>query len=579
MDISKLNKMQLTGSYFEKHFPVEYDKINKLEPVKFQEKLYWYTHNLSSVPRCRCGARLKFLCYSKGYQQYCSRKCLNSDPAKIARTKNTCQKRYGGDCPSSSEDIKNKIKATNRSKYGTEWSAGSRQIQDKIRSTVRSKYGVSCAGSIPGRTDKQSITCEKNYGGVGFASEELNTKARATKESLYGDPDYANHEQMKSTCIKRYGGVGNGSIFLKEQYKKIVRNKYIQKYDFLIGYADNGDWICECPHPGCVKCSERSYIISCKHYRGRIKSNTEPCTRLLPVKHTHSAGTTIEIFMRNVLDNLGVEYKTNKGIFDGLQADIWIPAKNVAIELNGTYYHSTLLKEPQYHVNKFKIAQNKGIKLLTFWSDQIYNHPEIVESMVKTKLGYCNTVIYARKCDIASVNSQEAAEFLESNHIQGASPSQIRYGLYYKGQLVSLMTFTKQPGCQGVKGDDSWVLNRFCNIINTRVIGGASRLLHNFIKNVDPEIVVSFSHNDISDGHLYEVLGFESDHKVNTSYYYVKGNKRYHRSTFTKNGIVKRGWRDKNDNSWTEAEVMREQKFLCIYDSGTQKWIYKKSSA
>lgn len=458
--ISNLNKMQLTESYFKKHFNEYYDFIISLPPQKFQEKLYWYINDIKEYPKCKCCDNLvKFRCFSQGYRTYCSSKCQNSDPDKINHTKQTNLEKYGFEAPAKSPEIQEKSKQTCVQKYGTNYATQSNQIKEKIKETNRKKYGVG---------DKQF-----------------------TKSS----------KQIQQTLTNK-----------QENFPQL--------------------------------------------------SNP-----------THSSGTTIELFIRNILDKYGVEYEANVAIFDGQHADIYIPSKKIAIETNGIYYHSTLVKSKLYHINKYKNALNKGIQLITFWSDQIYNHPQIVESILLTKLGLCNNTIYARKCIIKEVKSIECANFLKNNHIQGSTPTSIRLGLYYNDELVSLMTFAKQTGCQGSKTQQYWTLNRFCNKLNTRVVGGASKLLHHFIKKYNPSSIVSYSHNDISNGNLYKKLGFHTDFKINTSYYYIKGNQRWHRSTFTKAGIVRRRWKDKIDSSWTEAQVMKEHKYLCIYDSGTIKWI------
>ena len=85
--------------------------------------------------------------------------------------------------------------------------------------------------------------------------------------------------------------------------------------------------------------------------------------------------------------------------------------------------------------------------------------------------------------------------------------------------------------------------------------------------------------NDISDGNLYKVLGFKSDNTITGSYWYIepKTYKRYHRTSFTKANIVKMGWRDKVDNTWTESQVMEEQGYYKIHDSGQLKWVWNKN--
>ena len=573
MDFSSLNKMQLTEQYFKKHYKDFYNEIKMLPPTKFQEKIYWYINGLNDYPKCpMCGNIPSFLNVQKGYRTYCCRKCLNSDPNKKEKTKQTNIIKYGGVAPACSEKVREKAKKTCREKFGEDYAMQSPDIQRKAIETNRAKYNVDWVGSIKEIKEKAKQTQIERYGGVGYQSQLLRQKVNSTCQKKYGDPLYNNWEKAKQTQIERYGGYGNTSLEIKEKMLKTRHDNIIKNYDFLIGYTENDEWICKCPHENCNKCDQKTYITTSRIQYDRKRSNTELCTNLLPIQQSHSAGTTIELFVQNILDEIGVQYETNKFILNGQQIDIWIPSKNIGIELNGTFHHSTYFKEPNYHSDKFKLAKDLNIRLMTFWSDQIYNHPEIVKSMIVTKLGYCKDTIYARKCQIKEVASKEASLFLEKNHIQGSTPSAYKIGLYYKDKLVSLMTFSNNTQLQGSKKDFTWKLTRFCSLCNTRVIGAAGKLLKYFIEKHKPSTITSFSSNDISDGGLYKTLGFVSDHKINSSYFYIKGNKRWHRSSFTKARIVELGWRDKVDNTWTERDVMNENKFLCIYDSGTTKW-------
>ena len=138
------------------------------------------------------------------------------------------------------------------------------------------------------------------------------------------------------------------------------------------------------------------------------------------------------------------------------------------------------------------------------------------------------------------------------------------------------MTFIQSRGCQGSKhhATDQWELNRFCTSLHTQVIGLASKFLKYFITQYSPASIISFSHNDVSDGNVYSKLGFKPIGNICSSYYYIKSNKRYHRSNFTRAGIVRK-WPeyDINDKSWTERQVMNDKKYFRIYDCGTQKWL------
>ena len=90
-----------------------------------------------------------------------------------------------------------------------------------------------------------------------------------------------------------------------------------------------------------------------------------------------------------------------------------------------------------------------------------------------------------------------------------------------------------------------------------------------FIKDYSPAQIISFSSNDISNGNLYQKLGFEFQ-KQTISYWYIKNYNRYHRYTFAKHILIRKGY----DQNKTEFQIMEEEGFSRIYDSGQTKWLW-----
>ena len=112
---------------------------------------------------------------------------------------------------------------------------------------------------------------------------------------------------------------------------------------------------------------------------------------------------------------------------------------------------------------------------------------------------------------------------------------------------------------------------RFCNKLNTNVVGGASRLFKHFIKNHNPVEIISYADRSWSTGDLYERLGFKLVHKTQPNYYYVVNGIRKHRFNFRKDQLIKNG----ADHNKTEHEIMLEKKIYRIYDSGNLKYVFK----
>lgn len=422
------------------------------------------------------------------------------------------------------------------------------------------KY-CSCKCAANANQKAREQTCIKKYGvpNVLMTKESRAHQAEAAK--------YSNEARSK-TCMERYGvqyvsqipGVIEKII---QSNKDTQRPRFIEKFD-LLGYTEDGDWICKCPHPECNKCQEKQYVSNPTLYRSRLKWNTELCTIIQPIGSTHISG--LETFIKTILDTHNIQYTKDRKILDGRELDFYIPSLNLAIECNGVYWHSDSKRSRSYHINKYNQCMANGIQLISIWQDQIINTPNKIESLILNKLGLSKT-LYARKCEIRSLDKKEARDFFDKHHIQGYSSATIYLGLIYNNQIVCAASFGKRHITK------EWELIRFCNVSGTRVVGGAGRLFTYFIKQHNPSKIISYSSNDISDGSLYKALGFTKK-STSLSYWYVEGRtyKRYHRTSFTRKRIAQRWGYDINDKSWTERSVMEERNFYKIFDSGQTRW-------
>jgi hypothetical protein len=116
---------------------------------------------------------------------------------------------------------------------------------------------------------------------------------------------------------------------------------------------------------------------------------------------------------------------------------------------------------------------------------------------------------------------------------------------------------------------NNWEINRFASLLEHTVIGGASKLFKSFIKEVNPNTVISYADNRWSDGNLYQTLGFNkiSDGTPNYWYFLPNSNLRIHRYTLRKT--------DSDDSNLTEYENRALQGYNRIWDSGSSKWVWQ----
>ena len=136
------------------------------------------------------------------------------------------------------------------------------------------------------------------------------------------------------------------------------------------------------------------------------------------------------------------------------------------------------------------------------------------------------------------------------------------------------MTFGKLRKALGNKNKENhYELLRFCNKINTNIVGGASKLFKYFVNNYKPLEITTFADRCWSNGNLYKELGFEFISKTSPNYYYVVDGVRKHRFNFRKDKLIKEGF----DPNKTERDIMLERKIYRIYDSGNLKFIFKNN--
>jgi hypothetical protein len=487
--------------------------------LSFKERIYHYIYQIKEIPKCKnCNKELVFgRSIQEGYGTYCSMLCMNKCDEHKKKA------REAMDYDTTFE----KIKKTNLERYGVE---NIFSKTDFIKNKMIEKYGVSHPTHINGIIEKRTQTNKKKYGAV---------VAVANKEYL---------KNKKEVHLKS----------LSEKYSVQIKDRYNDNILALCTY-----------HVVCDRCNNE-YLIKKPTFDYRIKRRINPCIFCNPLNENDSL-IQKELFAQISGLTQNVLYNT-KEIIPPKELDIYFPNEKFAVEFNGLYWHSDKLKEKTYHLNKLKLCEERGIRLIQIFEDEWLGKSNIVISLIKAKLGALSHKIYARKCTIKEVSFVDAKEFLDSSHLQGNCVSKYRYGLYFKDELMMIMTFGKKRknlGENHVEGE--YELLRLCSKTDTSIIGGASKLLNHFIEKHNPKKIISYADKRYSDGKVYDSLNFKYEHDSPPNYYYLdKTNfKRINRFNFRKDVLVREGY----DINKTEKEIMEERGYSRIYDCGNKKYV------
>ena len=263
-----------------------------------------------------------------------------------------------------------------------------------------------------------------------------------------------------------------------------------------------------------------------------------------------------------LLESLNIPYhRRDRSLIKPFELDIVIPEHNLAIEFNGLIWHSELYgKDKTYHINKTKLCNDAGFRLVHIWEDDWRDRKDIEIAFLKSVLGKSDTKrVYARQCDVQFVENVDAKIFLEKNHIQGHVPFSKAVGLYHHNELVALTTFTKR--------NEDYELTR--HVTSCNVIGSLGKAVKFF-----GEDVYTFCDNARFTGESYIKAGFIKFDKIAPDYKYLVNNTREHKFLWRREAI-RRKRPDVYSDDLSEREMMLKAEYPRIWDCGKTRYVYK----
>lgn len=472
------------------------------------------------------------------------------------------------------------------------WHENKDENLQRMRDALQAKYGVDYTWQIPGVIDKSKQTCLERYGETSYCkTQEFKDRLIAHNQEKYGTnwymetPEY--WEKARATWQEKYG-VDNPSkagavisgfvndpskidtlMEFRADPRKFVETRFgsnlptLQQLAELCGIRDSSiGWIL-------TQTGNRDIVAYVYSYVEQEMFDF--LTEFIPANEIE----------RNTFQ-----------VITPYELDLYLPNYNFAIECNPTTTHNSTCTmwgsydghtDKNYHKMKSDLCQQKGIFLFHVFGHEWTHKKGIIKSMIRNALKSNHTKIYARSTEIREVSAIDSIKFLELNHRQGRSVSKIRLGLYYRDELVSLMTFGKMRNTIGTGTDnldDCYELVRFCNRLNTSVVGGASKLFKYFLNTYHPQRIRSFSDRAHTVGSLYSLLGFEYVHESDPGYVWVdwKTDVAVSRINAQKQNIKLFLKDDSIDLSRTEVEIMVEHGFVQVYDSGTILWEWRNAN-
>lgn len=437
--------------------------------------------------------------------------------------------------------IELKRRQTNQLKYGCDNVAQVKEISNKISNTVR------------------NFTKEQKQHRLEAFHNTINSKSDEEKELI---------KQHRSEATKRY--FENMSEEDRRKFSKTMSEVYSNFSDEV--KKERSEKI------------RRSYAKSCLNKYG-VKNCLQVPEIQEKIKQTNIEKYGVPYFCMNEkcrsalggnssqskpnlnfkelleLNNIKykVEYPLGNYSYDFKINDILIEINPYSTH-NSTYSPFNSPKDKKYHYNKSLLARESGFRCIHIWD---WDDLDKILFLLKEQ-----EVVYARKCEVKEVDKNVSKEFLNTYHLQGNVKDDIRIGLYFNDELISLMTFGKPRYNYKYEVE----LLRYVSI--KKVIGGAEKLFKKYIQKYNPSSIISYCDLSKFTGNVYKKLGFNYvDYSIGKHWYNPKTREHYTDNLLRQRGVdqLLGTYYGKGTNN---EELMRLHNFVEVYDAGQAKYVW-----
>ena len=329
----KILPQRTQEKYLKKHG--YYDELIKYydDSKSIRETLYRIYHNIDIRPVCKiCGKPVTFNTFGY-FSTYCSKACQNTDPDMLKKN---------------SEGVSKALKNLYKLKG------------DEI-------------------LEKRSNTLYKHFG------EKVNTPF-----------------SIKSIQLKAYETIANkynvNNIFQLSQYRQSRKDMQEKSIEYQKKRGYNIKYISDNPltvkvYNGCNIHGDicMDWSLFNNRTRDERKDHMVLCPICNPIKNSE---TSIEKIIKNLLEKYNINYiQHDHKHIKPYELDFYLIDYNIGIECNGSYWHSgynNFLK----HTKKLEKCNANNIKLIYYWSYQIYNHIDDIEIDLCNQLNINNTNNY-----------------------------------------------------------------------------------------------------------------------------------------------------------------------------------------
>lgn len=387
---------------------------------------------------------------------------------------------------------------------------------------------------------------------------------------------YSKIESVKKYCSDKCGFKNYASTYEKEHPRTCA---YCGK-EFIVPRISNGKY------SQTLFCSEQCrYLGSCRSQKKAQVKREQTCLNRYGVMYpclteqcrnaNYNIKSNVNREFGNLLKDSNIDF--SEEFIIGSYAFDFKVGENTLIEINPTYTHNVLgnhfnnwKHRPDfvlYHKNKTSYAKEHGnYRVINVWD---WDDWDKILNLIKPK-----QKLYARKLTLLSITKQQANAFLDNYHLQNSCyGNSVNLGLYQDEQLVQIMTFGKPRYNKNYQ----WELLRLCTKFGYYVVGGAERLFKHFVRECNPESVISYCDMSKFSGNVYSRLGFNLLNQNKPQKIWSKNSIKITDSLLRQRGYDQL-FKTNYGKGTSNEQLMIDNDWLPIYDCGQNTYLWKQIS-
>ena len=280
----------------------------------------WHIVNGQLGPKlCKCGNLVNWNIKNNTYRLFCSSKCAHTNEDVKVKIANTCLERYGVKTNLITQESKDNYSEKMIEKFGVDNPFKSKKVQRQIKDHWLDNHGVSNPSKLDSVKEKITNTNLTKYNRI------------RSNQTHFSDESY-NLKYDKSALIELY----DSGLNIKEIADKLN-----------VGHSQL-----------CIQFKNLGIEV-----------------------HRTVGQHQVYEYIKSIYD--GTIIYNDRQILDGKEMDIFLPELNVGFEYDGIFWHSECsANKKNYHVEKDRLANEKGIKLYHILDIEWNNKQSLIQSRI-----------------------------------------------------------------------------------------------------------------------------------------------------------------------------------------------------